>query len=112
MTYNLTFLENNTAQGVIIGLNQNIPSFLGLILLFEWFIIAMAGSYSSSRRTGYTNFVQWGALAGLVTTVSAFFLGGIFVSPTDYVSFLPTIIICLVVTVLFALATFFTPDNI
>lgn len=112
MTYNMTFLENNTAQGVIIGIQQNVPNFLPLVLLFEWFIISIGGSYANSRRTGYTNFVQWGALAGLVTTLSAFFLGGIFIEPADYVNFLPTIIICLTVTVLFALGTMFSSDNI
>ena len=112
MTYNLTFLQNATAQEIIVGVQHNVPNFLPLVLLFEWFIISLGGSYANSRKTGVTNFIQWGAFAGLVTTVSAFFLGGIFIDPVDYVSFLPTIIICLTVTVIFALGAVFTPDGL
>jgi len=111
MSYNISFLENGTATGVIVGIQQNVPSFIPLMLLFEFIVIAVSGAYGNARKTGYTNLLQWCALSSLVTTVSAFFLGGIFVNSSDYVSYLPILITCVAVTVIFALALLLSKDD-
>ena len=110
MSYNLTFLENATAVDIVNGVQSNIPNFIPLILVFEWFIISLAGTYANQRKTGYTNFYQWGALASIVTLTSGYFLN-LILDSTNQVVFLSTMIILLIVTILFAIMALLYPQN-
>lgn len=111
MSYNLTFLENATAIEVINGIQNNVPSFIPLLLLFEFFVIAIGGAYGNARKTGYTNIIQWATLSGLVTTTSAIFLGGIFITPDSYAYYLPILIVCIGITLILAIALMFSSDD-
>ena len=110
MSYNLTFIQNATASGIINGVQSNVSLFLPFVLLFEWFLITMAGTYANSRKTGYSNFFQWGALAGIVTTTSAFFIQGTLDS-INSASFVYTVSTCVGITIILALMALVFDDN-
>ena len=70
--YNIT---NATGlDGILVNLASNVPQLFPMILLFEFLVIGLGGSFATSRKTGYTNLLMWFAIAGLVTSTSAFIL--------------------------------------
>lgn len=70
--YNIT--NNTELSAIVVNTSQNIPILFPLILFFEFMVIAIGGSFANARRVGFTNLSMWFAIAGLITTTSAFIL--------------------------------------
>lgn len=104
MAYDVDF-SNHSIDELLVQTSSNVPELFGLILLLEFVVIMLAISSFNKRNTGYTNMAMGGAVAGLVTTTSGFFMylvPGLI--PLYYV------IVCLVVTLAFALFFLFSDD--
>jgi hypothetical protein len=112
MSYDLSFLGNQTVEGALVGLNdqltgfQNLGGFSVLILGFLWFIIFGVGMFANKRSTGYANVAVWGSIAGITTTTSAFIL---YLIP-NAIS-LSGVILFLCITCLFVLWLLFHDEN-
>lgn len=105
MPYDIDY-TNNSIEELLVQTSSNVPELFGLVLLLEFIVIMFAVSQANKKSTGYTNIAMSGAIAGLVTTTSGFFLylvEGLI--PLYYV------ITCLVVTIAFALFFMFSDDE-
>ena len=70
--YNIT--NSTQADQILINMSSQIPLMFPMLLFFEFMVIAIGGSFSNQRRIGYTNIPMWSAIAGLVTSTTAFIL--------------------------------------
>lgn len=59
---------------LLISISSQVPILFPMILFFEFCVIAIGGAFTNQRRVGYTNISMWFAIAGLITTTSAFIL--------------------------------------
>lgn len=75
--YNISIINSSSLDQTYIGISTLAPWLFPLILLFEFCIILLAGVYAQNRRIGFSNIPMWGAIAGLVTTTSAFLYSAI-----------------------------------
>jgi hypothetical protein len=84
MSYNLTFMENGTAQDIAIGIIVNLPLLIPLFSIFEFFVILSVGAGFNARRTGYSNMIEWGLVSALTTATSMVLISGIFATKLQY----------------------------
>jgi hypothetical protein len=104
MAYNVSFMNNGTAQDIFIGVVSAFPIFIPLLSIFEFFIILSAGTMLNAKRTGYSNILAWGSVASFTTATTLVFIGGVFRTSAEYLQYiLPTVIIWFGLTAVFVL---------
>jgi hypothetical protein len=103
-TYDINAINGTDVATVYGGIANQAPWLFPMVLFFEYVIIMIGGVYAQNRKIGYSNVPMWGAIAGLTTTTSAFFLSII----TGVID-LNSLGICLAVTIGFAV-WFFMSD--
>jgi hypothetical protein len=75
--YDISAINGTSLDVTYTGIITMAPWLSPLILAFEFIIIMLGGVYAQNRRIGFSNVPMWGAIAGLVTTTSAFILTAI-----------------------------------
>lgn len=101
--YNISSINNTSLDLTYTGIINLNPWITPLVCFFEFIIILLTGVYAQNRRIGFSNVPMWGAIAGLVTTTSAFILSAI-----EGVINLETIGVLIAVTIGFTLWFFLT----
>jgi hypothetical protein len=102
--YNIT--NESQIDKILINLAGNVPSLFPMLLVFEFMVIALGGAFANQRRVGYTNISMWFAIAGLITSTSAFILFLV-----NGLITLPTLSICVTITILSVLWFMFSGDE-
>lgn len=59
---------------LFVSIARQVPILFPMLLFFEFCVIAIGGAFANKRSVGYTNISMWFAIAGLITTTSAFIL--------------------------------------
>lgn len=70
--FNIT--NETSIDRIMINIAQNVSILFPMLLFFEFMVIALGGTFANQRRVGYSNISMWFAIAGLVTSTTAFIL--------------------------------------
>ena len=106
MAYDLPNFTNGSRgiEDILSYEATQVAGFTGGILFFIYVVILTSGYFSQERRTGAGNLPMWAAISGLITTTGGFILFLYQTSTTGLILInLPTLLICVIVTIVSAI---------
>ena len=101
--YDVSFMNSSDVSELFRGVSAAEPFLFPAILLFEFFVIVIAGTMANKRHAGFSNVLMWCSIGSLVTCFTAFvysFISGVIN--------LPTLVTTIVITIGFATAYLLT----